>query len=163
MTQARGIVEHMIDEMTAQARAILATNRYAVLGTATSTGEPWVTPVYFVGLGLTTLLWLSRPSSRHSQLIAENHRIAVTVFDSTVPMGGATAFYARATAGLCPDDDLAIQLEAFSTRSVAAGFPAWRLDQVTGDAALRLYRADVAEAWLLPADEGPERRIPLRL
>jgi hypothetical protein len=153
----------MTDEMTAQARAILATNRYAVLGTATPTGEPWVSPVYFVNLGLHTLLWLSRPSSRHSELIAENHRTAITVFDSTVPMGGATAFYARATAGLCPDDDLATQLAAFSTHSIADGFPAWRLDQVTGDAALRLYRADITEASLLPADEGPERRIPLQL
>ena len=153
----------MTDEMTDRARAILAGNRYAVIGTATPSGEPWVSPVYFVNLGLRALLWLSRPAARHSALIAENHRIAVTVFDSTVPMGGATAFYAMATAGLCPDGDLPPQLEEFSIRSVAEGFPAWRPDQVTGDAALRLYRAEITEAWLLPAEEGPERRIPLNL
>ncbi|MBB2941031.1 putative pyridoxine 5'-phosphate oxidase superfamily flavin-nucleotide-binding protein [Actinoplanes lutulentus] len=153
----------MTDEMTAKARAILDTTRYAVLGTATPTGEPWVSPVYFVNDGLTTLLWLSRPTSHHSLLIAENSRIAVTVFDSTVVMGGATAFYARARAALCPTADLPAQLEAFSTRSAAVGFPTWRPDQVTGDAPLRLYRAVVTEAWLLPAEAGPERRIPLPL
>lgn len=158
---ASGIVESMTDEMTDQAHAILSANRYAVLGTATPAGEPWVSPVYFVNAGLDALLWLSRPSARHSELIALNPRTAVTVFDSSVPMGGATAFYALATAGLCPDDELATQLELFSTRSVAVGFPAWRPEQVTGEAALRLYRADITEAWLLPATEGPERRIPL--
>ncbi|GGN12162.1 uncharacterized protein YhbP (UPF0306 family) [Actinoplanes campanulatus] len=153
----------MTDELTAQARAILAANRYAVLGTATPAGEPWVSPVYFVNLDFSRVLWLSRPSARHSELIADNPRIAVTVFDSTVPMGGATAFYARATAAPCPDSDLAVQLGIFSTRSVAEGFPAWRLNQVTGEAPLRLYRADITEAWLLPADDGPERRVPLPL
>ena len=149
--------------MTGRARAILDATRYAVIGTATPSGDPWVSPVYFVSLGIGRLLWLSRPSSRHSRLIAGNDRIAVTVFDSTVPAGAATAFYALATAGLCPDADLPSELDAFSARSAAHGFPAWRLDQVTGDAALRLYRAEVDQAWLLPADDGPERRISLTL
>jgi Pyridoxamine 5'-phosphate oxidase len=151
----------MTDEIADQARAILAANRYAVIGTASPSGDPWVSPVYFGHRGLGTLMWLSRPSARHSQLIAGNDRIAVTVFDSTAAMGQGSAFYARASAGLCPEAELPIHLEAFSTQSVERGFPAWRLDQVTGDAALRLYRAEVSEAWLLPADDGPERRIPV--
>ncbi len=108
-------------------------------------------------------MWLSRPTSRHSELIAGNDRIAVTVFDSAVAMGGASAYYARASARLCPDADLPAHLAAFSTQSVQRGFPAWRLDQVTGGVALRLYCAEVSEAWLLPAEDGPERRIPLPL
>jgi hypothetical protein len=153
----------MTDEIADQARAILAANRYAVLGTASPSGDPWVSPVYFGHRGLGTLMWLSRTSSWHSRLIAENDRIAVTVFDSAVAMGGASAYYARASAGLCPDAELSKHLEAFSAQSVERGFPAWRLDQVTGDAALRLYRAEVSEAWLLPVEDGPERRIPLAL
>ncbi len=155
------MVNGMTSPETDQAAAILAANRYAVIGTATPDGAPWVTPVYFVTVGLSSLLWLSRPSSRHSQLIAANDRIAVTVFDSAVAAGQASAFYALATAGLCPDAELPGQLDAFSTRSAAVGFPAWRVDQVTGDAALRLYRAEIAESWLLPVSDGPERRIPL--
>ncbi|GAA4969287.1 pyridoxamine 5'-phosphate oxidase family protein [Actinoplanes utahensis] len=152
----------MTDEITVQARALLAANRYAVIGTATPGGAPWVSPLYVVVPDLDTVLWLSRPTSRHSELIAANDRIAVTVFDSTVPMGGATAFYALATAGLCPDADLPGLLATFSAHSAAHGFPTWRLEQVTGDAPLRLYRAAITEAWLLPAEDGPERRIPLR-
>jgi hypothetical protein len=147
--------------MNAAALSILAGNRYAVIGTATPDGSPWVSPLYYVNLGLGTFLWLSRESSRHSQLIARNDRIAVTVFDSTVPMGGATAFYALATAGPCPAAELSPMLAAFSERSAGQGFPAWRLEQVTGDAELRLYRARVSRAWLLPVSDGPERRIPL--
>jgi hypothetical protein len=154
----------MTDETTAQAHAILTANRYAVLGTATLSGDPWVSRVYFVNLGLSTPALALPPFSTTLRTDRpEPPRIALTVFDSTVPLGGATAFYARATAELCPDDDLATQLQAFSTHSTAEGFPVWRPDQVTGDATLRLYRAEVTEAWLLPAEEGPERRIPLRL
>lgn len=153
----------MTDEFADQARAILAANRYAVIGTASPAGDPWVTPVYIGHRGLGTLMWLSRPSSRHSELIAANNRIAVTVFDSTVAMGGATAYYALASAGICPDPELPGLLAAFSDQSVERGFPAWRPDQVTGDAALRLYRAEVSEAWLLPVEDGPERRVPLPL
>lgn len=122
-----------------------------------------MSPVYFVSPGIGSLLWLSRPTARHSALIAENGRVAVTVFDSTVPMGGATAFYGLGTAGLCPDDELADELQEFSARSLAVGFPGWRPEQVTGGAALRLYRADLTEAWLLPVEDGPERRVPLTL
>ena len=153
----------MTDQVADQALAILGANRYAVIGTASPAGEPWVSPVYFGYRGLGTLLWLSRPSSWHSRLIAGNDRIAVTVFDSTVVMGAASAYYARASAEICSDAELADHLAAFSEQSVERGFPAWRVDQVTGDAALRLYRAEVSEAWLLPVEDGPERRIPLPL
>ena len=153
----------MTDDFADQARALLAANRYAVIGTASPTGDPWVSPVYFGHLGLGTLMWLSRPASRHSELIAGNDRIAVTVYDSTVAMGGATAFYALASARLCPEAELPAHLAAFSAQSVERGFPAWRPDQVTGKAALRLYCAEVSEAWLLPIEDGPERRVPLPL
>jgi hypothetical protein len=151
----------MTDEIIAAARALLDANRYAVLATASAAGEPWASPVYFVSRGFGTVLWLSRPSSRHSVLLAENPRIAVTVFDSTVGMGGATAFYGQGSAALCPEDELDAELAVFSARSADTGFPTWRPEQVTGDAALRLYRAELAQAWLLPVEDGPERRVPL--
>src|SRR5690348_2338562 len=101
----------MTTVVTDLAREILAANRYAVIATATPDGEPWVSPVYFVSQGLDALLWLSRPESQHSQLIAANERVAVTVFDSGVAFGKASGFYARATAGLCPEKELAGCLE----------------------------------------------------
>ena len=81
----------MTTVVTDLAREILAANRYAVIATATPDGEPWVSPVYFVSQGLDALLWLSRPESQHSQLIAANERVAVTVFGFGFGAGQAWA------------------------------------------------------------------------
>ena len=43
----------------AQAREILAANRYMALGTADADGMPWVSPVWFASEDGETFLWLS--------------------------------------------------------------------------------------------------------
>ena len=44
------------------------------------------------------VLWVSAPDSRHSRNIAEQPTIAITIFDSHAPIGGAEAPYLEATA-----------------------------------------------------------------
>ncbi|GAB3907946.1 hypothetical protein GCM10029964_106940 [Kibdelosporangium lantanae] len=88
---------------------LLAQNNYMVLGTADPTGTPWVTPVFFVADGTHRVLWVSAPESRHSRNIATRPTVAVTVFDSHAPIGGAEALYLEATAGMV--DDVAGELD----------------------------------------------------
>ncbi|NUR25232.1 MAG: pyridoxamine 5'-phosphate oxidase family protein, partial [Catenulispora sp.] len=78
---------------------LLGDLRYLVLGTADADGRPWATPVFFAPDGERRLLWVSAPGSRHSRNIAVRPEVAVTVFDSRVPVGGAEALYLEATAG----------------------------------------------------------------
>lgn len=89
---------------------LLADNRYLVLATADADGNPWATPVYFAPDGTDRVLWVSSPDSRHSRNIAVRPEVAITVFDSHVPVGGAEAVYLSASAGSVPvtADDLAI-------------------------------------------------------
>jgi hypothetical protein len=144
-----------------QARHVLAATAYAVLATAEPDGSPWVTPVWFAPVGLEQVLWVSRPETRHSRFIAQRPEIALTVFDSTVPIGSAEAFYARALATVCPEDELDELVGVFSARSVAQGAKPWTVSDITGDATLRLYVARVTESWVLATDGGPDRRLPL--
>lgn len=56
----------------------LAEGRLMQLATARQ-GKPWVCTVYFVADDELNLYWLSWPSRRHSQEIAENHHVAITI------------------------------------------------------------------------------------
>ena len=78
---------------------LLAQHRYVVLGTADEQGHPWVTPVFYAADGEHRIVWVSTPDSRHSRNIGARPEVALTVFDSHAPVGGAEALYLEATAG----------------------------------------------------------------
>lgn len=146
-------------DTTAHATDLLDRNRYLVLATADADGMPWVTPVWFAADGLERVLWLSRPSARHSLLIATRPDVALTVFDSSRPSQEAAAFYATARAGRCADDDLDPALEVLAARSRAHGLEAFTRQRVTGDAALRVYVAVLVGTWVLDQDSPVDRRV----
>ncbi|GAB3752542.1 pyridoxamine 5'-phosphate oxidase family protein [Microlunatus parietis] len=143
-----------------QAERVLAGTRYLVLSTADADGNPWATPVWYARDGQ-RFFWVSRPSARHSANLEVRTEAALVVFDSQVPVGGASAYYAKVTAGQVAPDDLADGIAIFSRESEAQELGAWGLDRVTGEAPFRLYCARVTESWVLAEDGGPDRRLPL--
>lgn len=150
-------------DTVAHARELLSRVRYVVLATAGTDGVPWATPVWFAPDGLDRVLWVSWPGSRHSQLLAEQPRVALTVFDSSRPSAEAAAFYARATAAMCPEPDLDAALAVYNRRTVADGLPPFDRERLMGDARLRLYVATLLEAWVLDQDADVDRRAPVPL
>jgi hypothetical protein len=146
---------------TAHARALLENTSYVVLAAADGDGNPWATPVWFAADGLDRLYWLSWPGSRHSLLIQERPEIALTVFDSTVVPNEAAAFYATARARQCPDEQLDDGLHVFNRRSLAQGLGEFTREHTTGAARLRLYVADITEAWVLDQDAEVDQRAPV--
>lgn len=142
----------------ALARRILDANAYLTLATADARGRPWATPVWFADRGSREFVWVSRVGRRHSQNLAERPEAAIAVFDSTTPVGAATAVFADAIAGEVPDDELDDALAVFNARTIAAGRDAWPAERVRGDAALRLYRAVASAVWILDEDE---HRVPV--
>ncbi|HEX6149758.1 pyridoxamine 5'-phosphate oxidase family protein [Nocardioides sp.] len=153
----------MSEDLVATAARLLSENRYAVLATVDGSGAPWASPVWFAHRDLTTLVWVSYPEARHSQAIAAEPRLAVTVFDSSVEPGHGTAFYGRGRARRCPDAELAEHLAVFQAESERQGIGEWGADRVTGAARLRLYVATLDEVSLLLDDGGPDFRVPVDL
>jgi hypothetical protein len=101
---------------------------------------------------------VSRPEARHSQNIARRPEVAIVIFDSTVPIGGAEALYFEATAEQLTGGEVAAAIAAFSRRSQACGASAWEEADVVEPAPLRLYRATASARYVL----GPgDRRIPV--
>ncbi|WP_327636442.1 pyridoxamine 5'-phosphate oxidase family protein [Kribbella sp. NBC_00482] len=135
-----------------RAAAVIEANKYMALGTVGADGLPWVTPVYFTPDGHDTFYWASSPNSLHSRNLAERPDVSIAIFDSTVPIGGASAVYFRAKAALVPDDELEACATLYSSRH--AELRAFSADELRDD--LRLYRARATEHWILVTGRDPE-------
>jgi hypothetical protein len=99
---------------------LLGEHRYLVLGTADGDGRPWVTPVFYSAAGEHRLLWVSAPGSRHSQNIAARPEVAITIYDTHAPDGGAQALYLEATAECVAGDARDAALAVLNSRLPAS-------------------------------------------
>ena len=149
-----------MSDAAAGARAVIAANRYMTLGTADDSGHPWVTPVWFAPADHREFFWVSSPAARHSRNIAIRPEVSIVIFDSQVPVGSAAAVYMTAVAQELTGAAQERGLEVFARESEAQGLSVWGMANVTAPARHRLYRAAVAEQWVLdPHDE----RLPVTL
>ena len=142
------------------ARTILDTSLYVVLATADANGVPWASPVWFAMESYRELYWVSYPGARHSRNIAARPQFAMVVFDSTAAPGTGQAVYMSATAEQLTDHDRLLHgIAVYSRESVRKGATEFGLDQVTGEARLRLYRASVEECSILDPDVPIDVRV----
>jgi uncharacterized protein YhbP (UPF0306 family) len=142
-----------MSELADIARQLIADNNYLALGTADPSGTPWVSPVYYTPAGYHDFYWVSAPDTRHSRNIAARPQVAITIYDSRVPLGTAEAVYLSATAARVPDDDLEPALAAYNSR-----LPEQRhftLDDVTEPGLFRLYHARAVEHTVLIRGSDP--------
>jgi nitroimidazol reductase NimA-like FMN-containing flavoprotein (pyridoxamine 5'-phosphate oxidase superfamily) len=91
--------------LSAIASAIIDSNLYMLLGTADETGQPWVSPVYYVSADYREFYWVSSPETRHSRNIAARPQISVVIFDSQMPINTGQAVYMSAVAEMLTDVD----------------------------------------------------------
>ena len=150
-------------DLDAVARAIVDDNRYMVLGTADASGKPWATPVYYAPDGYRVFYWVSALERTHSRNVADRPDIAIVIFDSQVPIGEGQAVYMAAVGAELTGDELARGIEIFSRVSASHGAKPWTLEDVRPPAALRLFRATVAQHWVLDPDRRPDQRTPVEL
>jgi uncharacterized protein YhbP (UPF0306 family) len=126
---------------------LLAQHRYLVLGTADADGRPWVTPVFYAADGEHRVLWVSAPDSRHSRNIAARPDVAVTIYDSHAPIGGAEALYLEATGGHVTDEGRSAALAVLNSRLPSSH------QLGTGDlepsGPLRVYQAAITQHFVL--------------
>lgn len=140
------------------AQRILDANAYLTLATADAAGRPWATPVWFAVRDLREFVWVSRPTRRHSENIGARAEVALAVYDSTTPVGEATAVYAEALAEPVPEDALDDALAVLNAGCEASGLRPWAIGSVTGAAPHRLFHAIASKVWVL--DER-EDRVPV--
>ena len=139
--------------LVAMARRILDDNLYMTLGTADGDGNPWVTPVFFTPVEHRDVYWVSSPDSSHSRNIAARPSVRLVVFDSTVAVGHGEAVYMAAHVELVPDAEIETCARVFSQRLPESR--QFGVEDLTGGADLRLYRARVTEHSVLIRGSDP--------
>lgn len=144
----------------AVARSIIDANLYMVLATADEAGRPWASPVYFANSGYGEFFWVSSPAATHSRNIMTRPQVSIVVFDSQVPIGTGQGVYMPAVAEETAGAMLDRGIDVFSRRSLAHGGAAWTVNDVRGEAGMRLYRATAEEYSILAKDGRPDHRIP---
>jgi uncharacterized protein YhbP (UPF0306 family) len=150
----------MGQDLAAMARDIVDANRYMTLATADGDGRPWASPVWYAHDAFSAFLWVSRPDARHSRNLASRPEVAIVIFDSTVPLGGAQAVYLEALAQEVDGTDLERGIAVYSRRSEGHGAGAWRSADVAAPAPLRLYRARASQHFVLDANDQRIRIQP---
>ena len=147
----------MDPELALHARQVIDANRYMALGTADEVGHPWVSPVWFASEDYHNFHWVSSPDAKHSRNLVVHQAVAIAIFDSSVPVGGARAVYMKGVAKELTGVELGQGLEVFDRVSQEDIGSRWGLDDVQGSALFRLYRATVSENWVLIRGGDPER------
>ena len=148
----------MSNRKPTDARTLIDEAMYMTLATADAEGRPWASPLWFAHAEYTQFLWLSKPDARHSRNLASRPEVAIVVFDSTVPIGGAEAVYVEGVAEELTGPERDPALAIYSARSKAVGAREWSLADVTPPAELRLYRAKASARFVLDPND---RRVPL--
>ena len=144
------------EQLDDHARSVIDSNRYMVLGTADSDGHPWVSPVWFASGDYKHFHWVSSPDAKHSRNVVARPEVAIAIFDSTVPVGGAQAVYMSGRAEELTGNELERGIEVFGRLSEADVGRTWGLDDVQPPSLFRLYRATVSEHYVLIAGRDPE-------
>lgn len=126
---------------------LLAEHLYLVIGTTNADGRPWVTPVFYAADGEHRVVWVSAPESQHSRNITARPDVAITVFDSHAPIGGAEALYLEGTAALVAEDERAAGLALLNAR-----LPTGKQlgpDDLEPAGPMRLYQATISKHYVL--------------
>jgi nitroimidazol reductase NimA-like FMN-containing flavoprotein (pyridoxamine 5'-phosphate oxidase superfamily) len=141
------------EDLAAVARRLIDAHAYLTLATADEGGRPWASPVFYSAAGYSDFYWVSVPAARHSRNLADRPEVAIVIFDSRVPVGGAQAVYLEARAEEVPAAELPGAIEMFSRGSQARGAPPWAIDDVRAHAAHRLYRARASACSVLDGSD----------
>jgi uncharacterized protein YhbP (UPF0306 family) len=144
---APGLPTGEVSSMWATVPRLLARHRYLVLATADGGGRPWATPVFYAADGEHRILWVSAPESRHSRNIAARPDVAITVFDTHAPIGGAEGLYLEATAEPVAGDARVAALALLNTR-LPAGHQLGPED-LEPAGPLRVYQAAITRHFVL--------------
>ena len=149
------------EDRSSIARSVIDANRFMTVATADVRGTPWATPVWFASADGRRFLWVSKPTTRHSQNIASRPEVAIVLYDSRTTPAERQAVYIEATAREVEDDELDEGIGIFSTESASQGLAEWSRDDVTPPARFRLFEATATAMFVLA--DGPDERLPVPL
>jgi nitroimidazol reductase NimA-like FMN-containing flavoprotein (pyridoxamine 5'-phosphate oxidase superfamily) len=120
---------------------------YATVATASPTAAPWNTPVYVVYDEQLNFYWASGKQSQHSRNIAENPRVFIAIYDSTVPWGtGQGVFIAGNAMEVADTAEIAKACQLRMQRTPDAKHPP---EEFTHDKPRSIYKLVPSKVWMI--------------
>lgn len=112
------------------------------IATASTSGKPWISPVFFAYDDNYNLFWVSNKDSLYSNLIRQNPQVAIVIFDSSVPEGEGEGVYFEANVDeLSEKKDINHAMEVLDKRVKKDEFRVKKIGEVTGKGVWRVYKA----------------------
>lgn len=131
-----------MENYEAQAKKIITDNIYMTIATASPDGKPWISPVFFAYDDVYNLYWVSDRNSRHSNLIRENNKVAIVIFDSSAPEGEGDGVYFEArVVELNNTQEIKKGMLILSARVTQEEFRIKKVGEVSKEGAWRIYKA----------------------
>ncbi len=151
-----------MNENEKRAKTILTQIEYVTLATSSPDGVPWNAPIWAAFDEAYHFYWISAKYARHSQNIRANPRVALVVYDSTVPSGTGKGVYIEARAyELADSRECSHALACLQSRG-------WEhppsVDMVVGATLRGVYKAVPENIWINTEDSnGLDGRVEVNV
>lgn len=137
-----------------KAKQIIEENIYMTIAMASKAGEPWISPVFFAYDTDFNLYWVSNKDARHSNLIRNNPKIAIVIFNSKALEGTGTGVYFEAKVSELEDTGEIEKAKNFLDKRVKEEeFRIKKVGDVTGQGVWRIYKAIQFKTSILAGGE----------
>jgi hypothetical protein len=127
---------------------VLRAIRYATIATADLQARPWNSPVYSAYDDELNIYWVSDRQNKHSQNVRQNPQVFIVFYDSTVPPGQGEGVYFGATVAELNDPE-----DIQAARRILDGADSGSVEEYSGNAVCRIYRATPEQAWINTFEE----------
>lgn len=130
----------------AKAKEIIQRVPYVTVATVADDGLPWNAPVFAAYDKDYNFFWGTYRNSQKSKNIRSNSNVFLVIYDSTAAPGKGEGVYIKAIASELEDPkEIEAAHKLLWDRHVV---PYWKLEQVQGDAPIRLYKAVPEKVWV---------------
>lgn len=143
------------------AKQIIEKIPYITLATVDEQGMPWNAPVFAAYDIDYNFYWGTHSDSQKARNIRKNENVFITIYDSTVTPGDGAGVYIKAIAKEMTDpQEIAFAHKLIWDRHVV---PYWKLEEVQGDAPVRLYKTVPEKMWMNGEGEKDGHYIDTRV
>ena len=125
-----------------EAKQIISSNIYMTIASASKSGKPWVSPVFFAYDNRYNLYWVSNKDSKHSILLSKNHSAAIVIFDSRALEGeGDGVYFETKVKELKEKGEIEKAMKILNERITKEEFRIKKIDEVISKGVWRIYKA----------------------
>ena len=112
------------------------------ISTASKSGKPWISPVFFVYDNKYNLYWVSNKNALHSKLLRNNPQAAIVIFDSSATEGqGDGVYFETRVKELNNQKEINEAIKLFNERVTQDEFRIKKVEEVTKQRVWRIYKA----------------------